>query len=501
MTEATYPARRSAPTVPAAVTLAVIGTIAMIAFGLGVGLGARGWDVAVLALALLTGFTALIPVIIDQARPLERRQLLITILMMVYGLFLVLPVFTNYFLVDEVIPGVLRLSNMQPRDIVNGQVATLLGLTSLMIAFYSPFGGIIAQILPTPTRDWPPPVALAVGALMVPLGWSIYLGGQFGLIPRGVGTGALGALASSIFFSISLITLVHLRTRWRVAVLMLLVVVPPLMIFNFFTGSKRLFLSPLFMIVLAYLVVERRIRVSWVIAGISALVVLYPVSQFYRDVVSQGRTLNAIQILSDPGRALSQVSGFFSRADPGEYLRSGLSASGSRLDGLGIATAIVKKTPDEVPFQNGRTLALIPISYIPRFLWPGKPGTTIGEWVTANYGSGAASGTATNKTDTGPTWIGELFFNFGYTGVIVGMAFMGIFFRVCQDLLFRPDAPIPALLAACVVLYAGARSVQGGLIGPINGIGYIIWPIIGAHFALRLFGLTTPGTAAAEGRS
>ena len=85
------------------------------------------------------------------------------------------------------------------------------------------------------------------------------------------------------------------------------------------------------------------------------------------------QTQKTTEILSDPGRAVGRISGFITGADPGEYMLAGLKATGIRLDALGIATVIVRDTPERVPYQNGRTLALIPISYIPRILWPGKP--------------------------------------------------------------------------------------------------------------------------------
>jgi hypothetical protein len=478
--------------------MALSGFGCVFVFAFGILLGARGWDMAILALALVTGFVALIPLLVDAARQPEQRQILITMVSMVYGLFLVLPVFTQYFLPNETTPNPLRLYNMASRDIAIGQIATLAGLISLMIGFYSPITRLVSATLPRPKWDWPPAVALAVAMVMLPLGWSIFLGGQFGIFPKAVGSGALGTIASSVFFGISLLTIIYLRHRLKVALILMICVVPPSMLFNFFTGSKRLFLTPAFMIVIGYILMERRIRRSWVIAGVATIVVLYPISEFYRDVILQGYSLRAVEILSDPGRAVGRISGFITGADPGEYMLAGLKATGIRLDALGIATVIVRDTPERVPYQNGRTLALIPISYIPRILWPGKPGVTIGEWVTANYGSGLSR--TDNLTDTGPSWIGEFFFNFGWAGVVIGMMSMGILFRVLQDALFWPGAPIPALLAAAVVLYFGARSVQGGLTGPINGIGYSIWPIIVAHLTLRTLGLATPPGGAGRTR-
>jgi hypothetical protein len=259
--------------------------------------------------------------------------------------------------------------------------------------------------------------------------------------------------------------------------------VPLAMSVNFFTGSKRMFFTPAFMIVLAYIVYERRIRASWVVAGLAALVALYPLSNFYRATVQSPYGSRMKIFLQDPGGVLRNLAIFTGSAEASTYFSSGIEATGVRLDGLNVLTAIVKDTPERVPYQDGRTIGLIFVSFIPRLVWPGKPGITIGEWVAQSYGSAYDL-----TTDVGPTWIGEFYFNWGYAGVVFGMFALGIQFRMLQERLFSWNAPIPALFAAVNVLYIATRSVQGGLIDPISGPLVAIVPIVATHFLVGLFG-------------
>ncbi len=460
--------------------------VSMLAFMGGAAAGLDSWDMAILGLALLTGFVGFLPVIVDQARPPERRQVFITLLMLSYMVHLVLPIFTQYF-GSEGTGGMMDFKSIAPWDVAAGQGVTLVGLIMMLLGFYMPVGKGLASMAPKPRYDWSPNAALGVALIMIPLGWTVFLGGQFGLIPKRAGSGVLGQLASAVFYGIALLTIVYIRYRLRSALLLLLLLIPPTMAFNFFTGSKRLFLTALAMVAIPYIVHDRRIRTSWVVAGVATLVVLYPVAQFYREVVQRGYTLTSIEVLSNPGRALGAIAAFTSGVDPLEYLKVGFQATGHRLNALTLPCIIVRDTPDVVPYQGGWSIGYVFLSYIPRVLWPGKPDTTIGQWITDNYGAGPHI-----KSNTGPSWIGEFYFNFGYPGVIVGMLVMGLFFRVLQEICFQPSAAIPFLLIAVVVLYEVARSPQSGLIQPINGVIFAIPPIMAAHFMVRTLGGAVP---------
>ena len=87
--------------------------------------------------------------------------------------------------------------------------------------------------------------------------------------------------------------------------------------------------------------------------------------------------------------------------------------------------------------------------------------------------SSAAPG---STPSTSPFWIGELYFNFGWSGIAIGMFLMGIYFRVLQ-VLFSSGVPIPAVVAGVVALWATLPNIQGALTGPLNGVPFLMIPI------------------------
>ena len=151
---------------------------------------------------------------------------------------------------------------------------------------------------------------------------------------------------------------------------------------------------------------------------------------------------------------------------------------------------IVRDTPEFVPFQGGWTIGYAFLAYIPRLIWAEKPDITQGQWVTDNYGAP----TSDIVSQTGPSWVGELFFNFGYPGVIIGMALIGLYFRALRESLFGSQSTVPALLVGVVVLYASAPKLGGALAAPINGITFYGGMVMMVHFLVRSF--TRPPPAA-----
>ncbi len=448
-------------------------------------LGARGGKAAVLAMAALTGVVCFIPVILDQGRAASHRHLMLSLFGLGYLVYMVAPPFTLYAFEDIVEePGSVSILHVLPGDVLWGQVAALAALVSFLAAYGLPAGRRLGRALPAPRREWSEAATVTVSLGLIGLGWVFFLGNQFGFIPGWLGSGVLGAISGSTIFGLALLAIAYLKDGSRAAFLLLLVIIPPTMFFNFFTGSKTLFLAPLMMVAYAYVVVRRRIRARWLIPGILLIALYYPVAQFHREVILRGNTLGAGDVIGDAGEILSATASYAQSFRFVDYLGDGIRMTSGRLEGLGVLSVIVRDTPDKVPYQGGWTLSYIFLSYVPRLLWPNKPPMTIGHWVTAMYGPGPI------PSNTGPTWMGELYFNFGFPGLVLGMALLGIWFRVLHEMFFRPNATIPALLVGAVVIFCTVPSLQGGVLGPINGVTYLATPILLTHFAICM--LTRP---------
>lgn len=461
----------------AVVWLACVFLAAAVALAVGLAAGVRGNDVLLLLLGIAITVTASLPLILDQARRPSQRHLLLTLLSISYAVAYGVPVATQWLPKGE-FPGNVSGVPFVPPDIAAAQAAALGGLLCLFLGYALPFGAMLSHVLPRPTRDWTPTAALGVACAMIPLGWLVFLSSRFGFLPAQLGSGFLGAISSASFFGIALLTILFQRHGSRAALLLLALLIPPTMVINFFTGSKQAFFSAPVMVALTYLAIRRRIPVRWIAAGMLALVLFYPISHAYRE---DWRSLP--EVLADPVGTLAALSQRLSDYPVGEFITEGLDATTARLDVLSITAVIMRDTPHPVPFQGGWTLGYIALSYVPRALWPGKPALEFGQFVTDNYGAGGHV-----VTSTGAGWIGELYMNFGISGIVTGMLVMGLLLRIAHECLFRPEATLPVILAGVIVIYVVVPQVGGNLMAPINGTVFNLFPLLLAHPFVRTLG-------------
>jgi hypothetical protein len=75
-------------------------------------------------------------------------------------------------------------------------------------------------------------------------------------------------------------------------------------------------------------------------------------------------------------------------------------------------------------FRNGESMDYLLYAVIPRFLWPEKPNVTRGPWFDSYINQGALTGDRVNSL--GQTNQGELYWNFGLPGVVLGMFAIGV---------------------------------------------------------------------------
>jgi len=306
-----------------------------------------------------------------------------------------------------------------PADLAKGYVIYLVGILSMHVG--------MQYMRPLPHS---PTAKLRVDVNVLPLTWLVAIWGV-GIMSllKPAWFGFLGTLAQPLHWAaLAAVTIFVLVPRdyfgiskpmfWPLTAIGIF----GLLIANLVTGSKAYIMFSF--LPLVWMVVVRRGLRRWAAIlglGLAALYVgvLAPTLQNSRMELPREREgplahiINSLQVFgwsdSNTERKISlsdQAEEFLVRQfDP---TPTGFLVGEVRKDG----------------FQWGQTMRYAAYAFVPRIMWPDKPNVTRGAWFTMYLGASAREAESTSST--GITAVGELYWNFGIPGVVIGMLGIGL---------------------------------------------------------------------------
>jgi hypothetical protein len=221
--------------------------------------------------------------------------------------------------------------------------------------------------------------------------------------------------------------------------------------------------------------VSRNKRTATAIIGLGLaalyLVVIAPLVTLMRTNVARYES-GTVHVLTPDvtGRATDTMKGAF-LVDPETYIETWLDKTMYRMCDP-CAAAMVARLAHKDGFLWGQGLDYVPITFIPRALWHDKPPLDRGLNFTAALGWAADPSSAT--TSTGLTSAGELYWNFGWLGVVVGMYLLGAVISGCWWGAAGPDPrqgllEMTAFTGVMLSFMMGSGSAAGGaFVGAIS---------------------------------
>lgn len=171
------------------------------------------------------------------------------------------------------------------------------------------------------------------------------------------------------------------------------------------------------LVVLTHLLVKGRVPMAWVALMLAIIAVGFPILQANR-VVRDERAANSQKVSQDVFAAFKQALEAKKRVNTGEERAQ---TALERLTLKGSVEVIVYGTGRYAPFQHGYTLTPLITTFIPRILWSDKPSIPTGQIMNRTFHLSESP-----DTYISPSHLGELYWNFGWAGVVVGMALIGL---------------------------------------------------------------------------
>jgi len=191
--------------------------------------------------------------------------------------------------------------------------------------------------------------------------------------------------------------------------------------------------------------------------------------------------------------------------DETDVASSSLESLTQRVDGKVYVDIIVTGTDSgSVERLWGESLTWFFESFVPRFLWPEKTQPSIGQLFNHEFNLSAS-----RYTFVPTTQLGELYWNFGMAGVIVGMMLIGVVFgQLSSALLDRSGMTLPRFMTLLMATYYLAVRFEGTIASQYSTFVRLLILIWLVDRLMRYFGVSrrlrppagsAPSRAAAAG--
>lgn len=286
--------------------------------------------------------------------------------------------------------------------------------------------------MPPPQRDWPEAALTFGGGLL----WlvSTWLSWRFKTMVvvdtsvdnQEAALNAIGPLMAALYIlatylqPLGILMLAYAQARYRRGWMLplLAVVVLVQLLYGFVEDVKGDAMLGMIIVLLTRVLVDGRLPRSWLVTAVLFLALAWPVMQANRAVrdrynLNHGEA--AANILQTLERAMEVRTSVMAGSQRAETFFERASLKGS-------VEMIVQGVARGVPLQNGYTLSPIPFAFVPRLLWPNKPDVPTGLLVNKVFQ------VAPDQPDTyiSPSHLGEMYWNFGWSGALGGMLLFGL---------------------------------------------------------------------------
>lgn len=413
-----------------------------------------------------------------------------------------------YFMFFGALDTITLLSGGAPsgsdHPVTDAELALLCGAAAAIVGYRGGLTLVSSGSRPRVIADWPPTTVLVFGTSIWLLGTAALVYFQVFAVPEKTDAAAKHGFAvlgptwtfvlmlGQMIEPMGLVIIAYGYACYRSFnwfVLTLIMVLTQVAI-GFVSDIKSVAMLAGILVILARTLVDNKLPKAWLLGGAVFLMFAFPVFQSYRADVSGARGLNHAQALENLDKVLEIVLANRDKATegpPGQRSQTFFERASLKAN----VELAFQHTGVDVPFRGGDTLVGLLVAFIPRLIWPDKPDVPVGQLFNKEF-------IRTGEKDTyiSPSHFGELYWNFGWPGVLIGMALIGALlgFTAAKCNLAQGRS-----VTRMLVLLTTVRYVCLGFEGSI-AVAYIIWlRSLGAiallHFMLARQRQEQPATA------
>ena len=353
-----------------------------------------------------------------------------------------------------------RFESPEGNIFTQAEMVILCGLSCLFIG-YSLAVTIFKHTRRLPFKaDWKTGPAVVMGLLCIGLGLYATFVGQLSVdYTQKVDFGGQTNAALIVFgrmidpVGAVLISYAYLKTKsFRLLLLVLAIAVLKLPI-GILLNSKEIGVAFSAIFLMTHWIYTGKIPFRWISIFLMVVIIYFPLSYAYRAALGSKRL--------SVSKSLDQTDDLVNKAmdERKKQSTSGVDSFAARNDFKTIIEIIVAKTGNKVKFQGGHTLVELPYVFVPRLIYPGKPSVSVGQLFNREFRL-----SADRNTYISTSFLGEMYWNFGWSGAFFGMLCMGFFWGVIGSVAnIREQATVAKVLVLICAIYLLILKFETGM--------------------------------------
>jgi hypothetical protein len=308
------------------------------------------------------------------------------------------------------------------------ECAVLVGAACALVGYLFAARGRRQRLAQSP-KDWPLSRILVVGLLLWTIGSASLVYFQVYVMPEKTSIAsarALEMLGPSLTFVVMFANLVapvgllilacgYATARSAFWLLLIVAVIMAQAAIAFVTDIRGQALLPPLIVIMVLALKDARLPKTWIVACLVLTPIVFPILSAYRAEISGERGLSRTQAVNNLSKVVDIVVASVGHARPGEQQQSIFERASIKHN----FDVMFAHTGVDRPFQDGRTLLSIPLAFVPRVIWPDKPSVETGRIFNHQFFGGS------DDTYISPSHFGELYWNFGWPGIVAGMLIIG----------------------------------------------------------------------------
>jgi hypothetical protein len=357
------------------------------------------------------------------------------------------------------------------------EVVILVGGMMLVLGYRTAVMLVNASLPTRSPRDWSRSAILVIGVLFWTIGtiatyrWNLYIVSDSTNEAYRKGLAGISSFTTTAYLlgqmcqplGILLLAYAYRVFRSPYLLAVVIVIVVSQLFIGFVVDIKGLAMLGMILVIMTSVLVDGRVPKIWLVGFAIFVIFLFPFFQAYRTAIHGNSGLTRTAVVENFGKVLELTIAARDKVNSG---RNRAQTFLERSSVKGSTEIIVEKTGSDVDFQRGHTLSPMLATFIPKILWADKLRIPTGQLVNQKFHM-----TDSDDIYISPSHLGELYWNFGWSGVLIGMTAIGL---ICGWIGARFNLAEFRTVTRVLVTVITIKQLIVGFEGSISDI-YVVW--------------------------